>query len=261
VIGAAAQTALRRRGVPRVIVAAIAVAWAAAIGAEITGAAHLLHHDALAHSDLPLVAVLCIFVLAWQLMIVAMMLPSSLPLIRLFRVAAANQPSPGRATMGLLLGYVAVWTAFGMVAFLGDLGFHRLVHGWAWLEARPQVIAGSVLVLAGAFQFSGLKERCLRECRHPGPFLLQHYGRGVEAAFKLGKAHGLFCLGCCWALMLVGFAAGVANIWWMVALTALMVFEKTGRGGERGVVPIGAGLIALGVLTLVAPSWALVGTT
>jgi predicted metal-binding membrane protein len=245
--------------VPRVIVAAIAVAWAAAIAAEITGTAHVLHHDALAHSDLPLIAVLGIFVIAWQLMIVAMMLPSSLPLIRLFRVAAANQPSPGRATMGLLLGYVAVWTAFGVVAFLGDLGFHRLVHGWAWLAARPQVIAGSVVVLAGAFQFSSLKERCLRECRHPGPFLLQHYGRGIGAAFKLGKAHGLFCLGCCWALMLVGFAAGVANLWWMVALTALMVFEKTGRGGERGVGPIGAGLLILGGLTLVTPALSLVG--
>ena len=260
-IGAAAQTPLRRQGVPRVIVAAIAVAWAAAIGAEITGTAQLVHHDALAHSDLPLIVVLGIFVLAWQLMIVAMMLPSSLPLIRLFRVAAANQPSPAMATIGLLLGYAAVWTVFGVVAFLGDLGLHRLVHGWAWLEGRPQVIAGSVLLLAGAFQFSSLKERCLRECRHPGPFLLQHYGRGIEAAFRLGKAHGLFCLGCCWALMLVGFAAGVANLWWMAALTAVMVFEKTGRGGDRGVVPIGTGLITLGVLTLLAPSLALVGTS
>ena len=260
-IGAAAQTALRRRGVPPVIVAAIAVAWAAAIGAEITGTAQLVHHDALAHSDLPLIAALGIFVVAWQLMIVAMMLPSSLPLIRLFRVAAANQPSPAVATIGLLLGYAAVWTAFGVVAFLGDLGLHRLVHGWAWLDARPQVIAGSVLVLAGAFQFSSLKERCLRECRHPGPFLLQHYGRGLEAAFRLGKAHGLFCLGCCWALMLVGFAAGVANLWWMAALTALMVFEKTGRGGERGVAPIGAGLIALGVLTFMAPAASLLATS
>jgi predicted metal-binding membrane protein len=232
-----------------------------AITAQVTGTAALLHHDALAHGDLPLLVALAVFVLAWQLMIVAMMLPSSLPLVRLFRVAAANQPRPGRAMAGLLLGYAAVWTGFGAIAFLGDIGLHRLVHGWAWLEAHPELIAGSVLVLAGAFQFSSLKERCLRECRHPGPFLLQHYGRGVEAAFRLGKAHGIFCLGCCWALMLVGFAAGVANLWWMVALTALTVFEKTGRGGERGVVPIGASLITLGVLTLVAPSWALVGTS
>ena len=140
-IGAAAQTALRRRGTPRVIVVAIAVAWAVAIGVGSRGPAQLVHHDALAHSDL-LIATLGIFVLAWQLMIVAMMLPSSLPLIRLFRVAAANQPGPGSAMAGLLLGYAAVWTAFGVVAFLGDLGFHRVVHGWAWLEARPRSSPG-----------------------------------------------------------------------------------------------------------------------
>jgi hypothetical protein len=154
-----------------------------------------------------------------------------------------------------LAGYAAVWTAFGAVAFLGDIGLHELVHRWPWLEAHPQVIAGSVLMLAGEFQFSKLKDRCLSECRHPASFLLQHYGRGVGAAFRLGRAHGLFCLGCCWALMLVGFAAGVANLWWMAVLTAVMVFEKSGRGGDRGVVPIGIALIALGGLVLIVPSW------
>lgn len=105
-------------------------------------------------------------------------------------------------------------------------------------------------MLAGAFQFSSLKDRCLEECRHPGGFLVRRYGRGPAAAFRLGREHGLYCVGCCWALMLIGFAVGVVNLWWMVALTALMVFEKTGRGGERGVKPIGVGLIALGVLTI-----------
>jgi predicted metal-binding membrane protein len=147
------------------------------------------------------------------------------------------------------------------VAVLGDAGLHRLVHAWPWLEARPHLIAGSVLVMAGAFQFSELKSRCLRACRHPGPFLLRHYDRGPRAAFRLGVAHGRFCLGCCWALMLVGFAAGVANLWWMAALTALMVFEKAGRGGERGVAPIGAGLIALGILTLIAPEASLLAVS
>jgi predicted metal-binding membrane protein len=252
-VAAAAGVAPRRPGVPRVLIAAILLAWAVAVAAEVSGTASFLHHGALIHAGLPLWVALGLFVGAWQLMIVAMMLPSSLPLIRLFRVAASNQPAPGRATAGLLVGYGAVWTAFGALAFVGDVGIHRLVHSWPWLQAHPQVLTGSVLVLAGAFQFSKLKERCLSECRHPAAFLLQHYGRGAPAAFRLGRIHGLFCLGCCWALMLVGFAAGVANLWWMAALTALMVFEKTGRKGDRGVAPIGVGLILAGALSFVLP--------
>jgi predicted metal-binding membrane protein len=261
VIGAAAAVRTRRPGVPVVVIGAIATAWAVAIVAEATGEAELLGHSALIHSRLPLVGALGVFVLAWQLMITAMMLPSSLPLIRLFRVAAAGQAKPGQATAALVAGYAMVWTAFGALAFVGDVGLHKLVHAWPWLAAHPQLIAGSVLALAGAFQFSELKERCLTECRHPGPFLIQHYRRGPAAAFRLGRIHGMFCLGCCWALMLVGFAAGVANLWWMAALTALMVFEKTGRGGDRGVLPIGAGLILASAIVLLVPGLPLLGTT
>jgi predicted metal-binding membrane protein len=254
-IGTAARPAVARPATPRVVLAAIAAAWAVAIAAQLTGSARFLHHDALVHSSLSLPVAVVIFVVAWQLMIVAMMLPSTLPLIRLFRVASGDQPGTGRALAGLLAGYAAVWTAFGGAAFLGDIGLHQLVHRWPWLEAHPQVIAGSVLMLAGEFQFSRLKDKCLSECRHPASFLLQHYGRGADAAFRLGRAHGLFCLGCCWALMLVGFAAGVANLWWMAVLTAVMVFEKSGRDGDRGVVPIGIALIAFGGLVLIEPAW------
>jgi predicted metal-binding membrane protein len=258
-IGAAAPAISRRLGVPPVVIGAIATAWAVAITAEATGEAELLGHGALIHSHLPLIGALGVFVLAWQLMIAAMMLPSSLPLIRMFRVAAAAQQKPGQATAALIAGYGMVWTAFGALAFVGDVGLHKFVHAWPWLAAHPQLIAGSVLALAGAFQFSELKERCLTECRHPGPFLVQHYQRGAAAAFRLGRIHGLFCVGCCWALMLVGFAAGVANLWWMAALTALMVFEKTGRDGDRGVVPIGAGLSLACAFVLLVPGLPLLG--
>jgi predicted metal-binding membrane protein len=192
-----------------------------------------------------------VFVAAWQLMIVAMMLPSSLPLIRLFVAVAARQERSGRSTAALLSGYAAVWTIFGAAAFLLDTVVHRSVERLPWLEAHPEVIAGSVLLVAGAFQFTDLKDRCLRECRHPAPFLLSHYARGPRAAFRLGLAHGLFCLGCCWALMLVGFAAGVANLWWMAALTAVMVYEKTGRRGDEAVTPVGVSLLVAGALTMI----------
>lgn len=243
-------SAVRRSGVPPAIVGAIAAAWAAAIAAQMMGAAEVLHHDALIDRRIAFPAAAAAFLAAWQLMIVSMMLPSSLPLVRLFRVAAAKQAHPSAVTAALLAGYAAIWSAFGLIAFILDGVVHRVVERWAWLDARPGLIAGSVLLLAGAFQFSNLKDRCLRECRHPAPFLLAHYRRGTRAALRLGISHGMFCLGCCWALMLVGFAAGVASLWWMAALTAIMVYEKTGRHGRDAVVPVGLGLLLLGVVTL-----------
>jgi predicted metal-binding membrane protein len=111
---------------------------------------------------------------------------------------------------------------------------HRVEDSSAWLSARPWLIPASVLALAGLFQFSSLKDRRLQECRHPGPSLLRHYRRGPGATLELGLRHGLFCLGCCWALMLLMFAVGVVNLTWMAALTALMVYEKTGQLGLPG---------------------------
>jgi len=241
----------RRRLVPGMI----AAGWTLSVFAELTGHGRPLHHDKLIEGGLPLWAALGIFVLAWQAMIAAMMLPSSLPLIALFERTVAGAPNAGRARATFLSGYGAVWTGFGIVAFIGDIGLHRTVHKVPWLAAHPWMIAGGTLMLAGLFQFSSLKEKCLSECRNPGAYMLKHYRRGNAEAFKLGAGHGLFCLGCCWALMLVAFAAGVANLWWMAAFTAIMVFEKTGRGGDRGALPIGVALITLGTLVMAHPSW------
>lgn len=130
---------------------------------------------------------------------------------------------------------------------------HRLVDGWPWLAAHPQLIGGSVLVIAGAFQFSSLKDKCLSECRHPAAFLLKKYGRGVGGAFQLGHDHALFCVGCCWALMLVMFAVGIANLIWMAPLALVMFVEKAQAGRDRVVVPVGIGFIVLGLLTLLSP--------
>ena len=234
---------------------AIAGAWAFAMVTELSGGGTALHHGALIQGGLPLWAALFLFLVAWQAMIVAMMLPSSLPLVRLFSQAASAQPHAQAARTAFVGGYALVWTVFGAVAFLFDVGVHRAVNDWPWLASHPWLIAGGVLVLAGAFQFSSLKERCLRVCRHPGVYLMRRYRRGVGTAFRIGYGHGVFCLGCCWALMLVAFAAGVANLAWMAAFTAIMVYEKTGPGGDRGAVPIGIGLLALGALVVAHPGW------
>ncbi len=235
--------------------AAITGAWLLAIAAQATGAGPALHHDALLEGALPFGAALALFVLAWQAMIAAMMLPSVLPLLRLVEVTSAAQPRPRRTLAAFIGGYALIWTMFGYVAFGGDVLVHEAVDLSPWLAARPWLIAGATLTLAGAFQFSSLKDRCLRKCRHPAAFLLAHHRSGPGGAFRLGRLHGLYCLGCCWALMLVMFAAGVATLWWMAALTALMVFEKTAGSGERAVPLAGIALLAWGALVMLHPAW------
>ena len=164
-----------------------------------------------------------------------MMLPSSLPLVRLFAAASAGQPRPGAAMAGFLGGYALVWSVFGALAFLFDVGVHAAVDSSPWLGDHDWLLGGSVLALAGAFQFTKLKDACLDKCRHPGHFLIRFYERGTAGGFRLGARHGVFCLGCCWALMLVMFSVGVASLGWMAVLTALMVYEKTQPSGARSV--------------------------
>ena len=247
----------RRKDVPRLVFVAIAVAWVLAVVAELTGTAHELHHDALIEgAGRPaLWAALLLFLVAWQAMLAAMMLPSSLPLIRLYENVIRRHEGRGRLRAAFLGGYVAVWTAFGALAFLGDVGIHHTVDAVPWLAKREWLIAGGVLAIAGAFQFSDLKERCLAKCRHPGAYLFARYRRGPAAAFRLGYGHGLYCVGCCWALMLVMFAAGVAMLWWMAALTAVMVYEKTGRHGGALTPIVGVALLALSALAIAHPGW------
>lgn len=240
---------------PRAVLVAIVAAWALAAAAELSGTAGTLHHDSLIEDGPPLWVALLLFLVAWQAMVAAMMLPSALPLIRLFEAVSGKQARPRRARGAFLAGYAAVWTGFGLLAFLGDTALHRTVDALPWLSERPWLIAGGVLALAGAFQFSELKEQCLSKCRQPGPYLLAHYRRGAGAGFRLGLGHGLFCLGCCWALMLVMFAAGVAVLWWMAALAAVMVYEKTGRHGAALTPVVGVTLLGLGVLAFAHPAW------
>jgi predicted metal-binding membrane protein len=230
-------------------------AWAVALFAQMSDRTDSLHHGALIDGGLPVWWSLLLFLLAWQVMIGAMMLASSLPLIRLFNRTATDQPHAHVVRAAFLGGYLLIWAGFGALAFVGDIFVHQAVDRWAWLADHTWLIGGSTLLFAGAFQFTDLKKKCLLECRNPGAFLLKHYRRGVGEAFRMGRGHGFFCLGCCWALMLVGFAVGVANLAWMAVLTLVMLFEKTGKGGERGVMPIGVSLIALGVLVLLHPAW------
>jgi predicted metal-binding membrane protein len=242
----ASTPALAPQRVPSPILLGIVAAWAVAVAAEVSGIAGSLHHDSLLEGGPAFGPALLLFLASWQVMTAAMMLPSSLPLVRMFNAASAHVPGRRAAQGAFLGGYALVWSAFGALAFMGDAGVHAAVAASPWLAQHDWAIAPSVLLLAGAFQFSSLKDACLRACRHPASFLRRHYRRGARGGFGLGARHGLFCVGCCWALMLVMFAAGAANLIWMAALTALMVHEKTRPGGERAVPLTGAVLLALG---------------
>ena len=189
-MSALAAPASARRRVPHAVTAAIAGAWALAIAAEATGNAARLHHDAMVENGPPLWLALPISLVAWQAMTAAMMLPSSLPLVRLFAAASAGQPRPRPAMAAFLGGYALVWTGFAALAFLGDLAVHRLVDASPWLHEHEWAIGGLVLALAGAFQFTSLKDACLRQCRHPGAFLLRYYERGPggDSGSALGTA-------------------------------------------------------------------------
>ena len=254
----AVAPALHRRvgRTPRPVLVAIAAAWALAVVAEVTGTAHGLHHDALLEGGPSLWAALLLFLVAWQAMIAAMMLPSSLPLVRMFAAASRGQPRPGLAMAGFLGGYALAWSVFGGFALVFDLGVHRSLDSIGWLHDHEWLIGGSVLAVAGVFQFTKLKDACLDKCRHPGQFMLRYYERGPRGGFRLGARHGAYCVGCCWALMLVMFAVGVASLIWMALLTALMVHEKTRPSGARAVPVTGVGLLALSSIVLLYSAYA-----
>jgi len=242
---------------PRPILVGIAAAWIAAIAAQAAGAAALVHHDALLVGDgPPLVVAAILALLAWQVMIAAMMLPSSLPLVRLYARASERAPRRGRSMGAFIGGYALVWSAFGLVAFGADAGLHAAVNSSSWLQDHDWWIGGSVLALAGAFQFTSLKDACLDKCRHPGQFMMRFYERGPRGGFRLGARHGIFCVGCCWALMLVMFATGVASLVWMALLTAVMIHEKTRPLGARAVPVTGVALLGAASVVLAYSAYA-----
>ncbi len=234
----------------------VLIAWVLTILAATTGQEHWLHHNPLnKHHYLPIALRLLLFLAAWQVMTAAMMLPSTLPMVRLFAKASREQPHPKLLLLIFLGAYATVWTGFALIAFIGDIGLHQLVNHWHWLYHHPCIIAGSSLVIAGGFQFSSLKEQCLNACRHPLSFLTHHYQRGLPAAWSLGVRHGLYCLGCCWALMLVMFAVGVGHFTWMIVLTAVMTLERTWKQGRELVPIVGIAFLVWGVIVLLNPSW------
>ena len=238
------------------IIGLVLAAWAAlgVWGASPQGA--LLQHSqiyAISALDIGAAGTMLLFVAGWSLMTVAMMLPTSLPLVLLFRTITRGRANRMLLTCLLLAGYLLVWAAFGMAALFFDFGIHRIVESNPWLHANSWIVGALPLIAAGIYQFTPLKYICLEKCRSPYSFVVGNW-RGRNAgteSLRLGMHHGLFCIGCCWSLMLLMFAVSVGNLAWMLALAIAMGIEKNLSWGRRLSAPLGVVLLTAG-LTVVA---------
>jgi predicted metal-binding membrane protein len=234
------------------LVAIALLAWVALWLWEGSPYGHLLHHELAAGLDISVAVGATAFTLGWTLMIVAMMLPSSLPLVVTFAALVGRRAHPGRLVALLLLGYLLVWAGFGFVAWAADRAVHAAVDALPWLAAHPQLILGATLLVAGLWQFSPLRDRCLDECRSPLGFVMNRW-RGVSErreALLMGVAHGAFCVGCCWSLMLVMFGVGISSLTAMLVLGGLTAVEKNLPQGRRLTRPLGVVLVLAAVYTV-----------
>jgi predicted metal-binding membrane protein len=147
-----------------------------------------------------------------------------------------------------ILGYLLAWGSVGVLAYAVSTLLSMLAFAIPTLQADAALFGGMVLVLAGAFQFSTLKSKCLSFCRTPLGFILSHWREGQGGALRMGLHHGLYCIGCCWALMAILFVVGIMNLTWMVVLTLFMFIEKVNPRGLIVGRVVGALLIIAGML-------------
>lgn len=166
--------------------------------------------------------------LMWVVMMVAMMLPSSVPMMLAFSRETRPPAGQGSRRLGAFVaGYLLVWTVFSLAMTLLQWALleSRLIN--PMMESRSPLFGGLLLVAAGLFQFTPLKNACLAACRSPLSFLMTEWRPGVRGAWVMGLRHGVYCTGCCWLLMALLFLLGVMNVLWIAALTAFVLIEKT----------------------------------
>jgi amidase len=202
---------------------------------------------------------------AWLVMMTAMMTPAALPWLRAFATLTAGPTrSRARAAAAFAAGYFAVWSAYSIIAAAAQLALQHT----DWFDALhgrlAAPIGGAVLIAAGLLQFAPFKRACLTHCRNPLTYLMTRWRNGPPSGFRVGLSHGAFCVGCCWALMAAAFALGVMNLWWMLALTAIVTIEQVlprgdriGRGAGLAMAIWGAAMLAGVTASAHAPSRAL----
>ena len=193
--------------------------------------------------------------LMWSVMMVGMMLPSAAPAILLFLGIARNRrgrAGPVPSALAFTAGYIVLWVAFSALAALLQTWLEQLRLLTPMLRSASAAMTGILLIGAGVYQWLPVKEACLRQCRAPLQTFLFHWRRGPIGAFRMGAEHGLYCLGCCWALMLLLFTAGVMNLLWVAMIAALVFVEKLLPMGHAFARGSGCLMVVVGLYWLVA---------
>ncbi len=193
------------------------------------------------------------FALMWFSMMVAMMLPSTLPILLLYRrvMTFRGQARTGRLAAVLAAGYFLAWTGFGMGAYAAGVLLTQSSMRWNGISRAVPVLAGASLVAAGLYQLTPWKQACLRHCRDPLLLLADHSAGGWRNALRLGLHHGVYCVACCWALMLVQLVIGVMDLALMAAIGLVIAMEKLLPGGARLARLAGLLILAAGAAQLV----------
>ena len=191
--------------------------------------------------------------LMWAVMMVAMMVPSAAPMILLFAAIRRKQQERGRTfapVSAFAAGYVAVWSAFSLAATLLQWGLEQLALLSPMMVGTSPLFGGGLLVVAGLYQLTPLKQACLRHCRSPIDFIVYRQRKGSGGAFVMGLEHGAFCVGCCWILMGLLFVGGVMNLLWVAAVAVFVLLEKVLPFGVLGGRITGALLALTGLIVL-----------
>lgn len=191
----------------------------------------------------------------WILMMLAMMLPAMAPVMAIYAGLAAKEHQGALLALRILsffMGYFALWAVVSVALALVQLGLRDSVYFTGGGTQATPIAAGVLMLIAGAYQMTALKDKCLEHCRSPMAFLLAHWREGMRGAFPMGLRHGLYCVGCCIAIMGLMFVLGAMNPWWMAAIAVYFVAEKLLPAAERWSKWVGIALILLGSAVILA---------
>src|SRR6266545_2008472 len=192
----------------------------------------------------------------WVVMIVAMMVPTAAPMTLLYAGFRRGRSPAGPIVLpasAFLLGYVVAWSVFSVAAAALQVTLERTaVMSPMAMKLDSRALGGVMLIVAGVFQWTPWKNACLSRCRSPIGFFMTSWREGIGGGFLMGVHHGMSCLGCCWALMLLLFVVGTMNMLWIAALTALVLIEKVAPRGDRVARIAGLAMIVAGGSTIVA---------